>query len=68
MRLQVFHLKKNILTSDKTVVKRLLEIVVYNVVKWKVEILLAFFLVFILFNFVTIGNEVFTNQTFLKRV
>ena len=41
MRLQVFHLKKNILFSDKTVVKRLLKIVVYNVVKWKVEILLG---------------------------
>ena len=68
MDFKVFHLKKKILTSDKTVVKRLLEIVVYNVVKWKVEILLDFFLVFILFNFVTIGNEVFTNQNFLKRV
>ena len=39
-----------------------------NVVKSKVKILLAFLLVFILFNFVTIGNEFSTTQKFLKHV
>ena len=68
MQLQVFGLKAKFLTSDETLIRRLCGIVVYNVVKLKIEILLAFFLVLILFNFVTIGNEFSTTQNFLKHV
>ena len=68
MQLQVFGLKAKLITSDETLIRRLCGIVVYNVVKLEVEILLAFFLVLILFNFVTIGNKFSTTQNFLKHV
>ena len=63
-----FDLKKKIKNSEKTLICRLRGIVVYNVVKPIVRILLAFFLVFILLNFVTIGNEFFITQRPLKHV
>ena len=44
MRLRVFDLQTKFITSDKTLIRRLWEIVVYNVVKSKVELFLAFFL------------------------
>ena len=44
MRLRFFDLKKIFITSDKTLIKKLWRIVVYNVVKLKVEIILTFFL------------------------
>ena len=66
MRLQVFDLKTKFITSDKTLIRRLSEIVGYNVVKLKVEILSAFFWAFISFNFVTIRNEYSTTQNLLK--
>ena len=68
MWLRDFNLKKKIKNSEKTLICRLRGIVVYNVVKPIVRILLAFFLVFILLNFVTIGNEFFITQRLLKHV
>ena len=67
MRLRVFDLKTKFITSDKTLIRRLRGIVAY-VVKSKVQILLAFSLVFNLFNFATIGNVFYTTQNFLKNV
>ena len=54
MSLRVFDLNTKFITSDKTLIRRFWGTVVYNVVKSKVEILLDIFLVFTLFNFVTI--------------
>ena len=58
MRLRVFVLKTKFITSDKTLIRRLWGIVLYNVVNSKGEILWGFFLVFILVNFVKIENEI----------
>ena len=68
MRLQIFDLKGKFIISDKTLFSRFRRNVVCNVVKLRVtfEILLAFFLVFVLFNFEAIGNKFSTAQNFLK--
>ena len=68
MWLWFFDLKTKFITSDKTLIKGLWEVFVYNMVKPKVEILLASFFAFILFSFVTIGNEFSTPQSFLDHV
>ena len=53
--LWIFDLKMKFITLDKTLIRRLWVIVVHNLVQSKVwRGTLAFFLVFILFNFVTI--------------
>ena len=57
MQLRVFDLKTKFITSHYILIRRSCGIVVYNVVNSKDEILLAFFLVFILFNFAKIGIE-----------
>ena len=43
MRFRVFDLKTKFITSDKTLIRRLWGIFVYNLVKSKIEILLVFF-------------------------
>ena len=63
-QLRAFDLK--IKVTNKTLFTKLWGIIVYNIVKSKVEILLAFFLIFILFNFGTTENEFCATQKLFK--
>ena len=65
LRLWIFDFKMKFITVDKTLIRQLWVIVVHNLVQSKVwRGTLAFFLVFLLFNFVTIWNAFSATENF----
>ena len=70
LRLWIFDFKTKFITLDKTLIKRLWVIAVHNLVQLKVWYgTMAFFLVFILFNFVTIWfSETENFQSMCKKI
>ena len=61
MRFLTLDLKTKVITYETTFVRSFCEMVLYKVLKSKVEIDLEFFLILILFSLVTIGKEISTN-------
>ena len=68
LRLITFYLEAKLITSDETLISKLWGIAMYNMVLSIVKMFLAFFLLLILFNFVTFANKLPTVQNFLKHV
>ena len=66
MRFMTLGLKTKLIISESTFRRSLCRMVVYKVLKSKVEIDLAFFLTLILFSLVAIGKEFCTTQNFLQ--
>ena len=63
-RFLTLDLKTKLITHENTFMSSLCGMVVYKVLKAKVET--AFFLTFVLFSFVIIGKEFYANQNFLQ--
>ena len=66
IRFLTLGLKTKLIISESTFRRRLCRMVVYKVLKSKVEIDLAFFLILILFSLVPIGKEFCTTPNFLQ--
>ena len=66
MRFLTLDLKTKLIISESTFRRSLCRMVMYKVLKSKVEIDLAFFLTLIFFSLVPIGKEFCTTQNFLQ--
>ena len=66
MRFLALDLNTKFITSESTFTRSLCGMVVYKVLKSKVEIDLAFFLILILFRLVTTGEEFCATKNFLQ--